>query len=96
MCEASTTGPGYILAQDSKRHYVGYWTAALNGESPACPTEEEHVRLCRLPGHYVYVVKPLKTQRQTSYATQRAVASWYNLTGTPQQKTKDKTKDKKG
>ncbi|KAG6099208.1 hypothetical protein E4U31_004490 [Claviceps sp. LM219 group G6] len=93
---SGSPGHTFALAQDSKRHYMGYWTAALNGESPACPTEEEHVRLCRPPDHYVYVVKTPKTQRQTSYATQRAVASWYDSTETPQQKTKDKTKDKKG
>ncbi|KAG6127757.1 hypothetical protein E4U35_006714 [Claviceps purpurea] len=91
-----TTGPGYILAQDFKRHYKGYWAAALNGESPACPTEEEHVRLCRLPDHYVLKTQKTQTQRQTSCATQRAVASWYDSTGTPQQKTKDKTMDNKG
>ncbi|KAG6064749.1 hypothetical protein E4U32_008129 [Claviceps aff. humidiphila group G2b] len=74
---------------------MGYWTAALNGESPACPTEEEHVRLCRLPNHYVYVVKTPKTQRQTSYAIQRAVASWYDSTETPQQKTKTRRRTKR-
>ncbi|KAG6115400.1 hypothetical protein E4U13_002787 [Claviceps humidiphila] len=52
-CADFNHGPKYTLAQVFKRHYMGksYWTCVLNGDSPACPNKEDHVRLCRLPGH---------------------------------------------
>ncbi|KAG5949916.1 hypothetical protein E4U58_001859, partial [Claviceps cyperi] len=31
------SGPGHTLAQDFKRCYMGFWTAALKGESPSPP-----------------------------------------------------------
>ncbi|KAG6056528.1 hypothetical protein E4U32_005689, partial [Claviceps aff. humidiphila group G2b] len=75
-------GPGHILAQEFKQHYLRFWTAALKGESPTPLTRGAAPKPAAKAATYASVASQpegpttytLKTQRVSKRATQRAKA----------------------
>ncbi|KAG5923063.1 hypothetical protein E4U61_004343 [Claviceps capensis] len=102
------SGPGHTLAQDFKQFYMGFWTAALKGESPPSPSRAAAPKPAAKPTTYAsvasrpedpttYTLKKLSARHRVPLSElkprrPKTVASWLGSNRRPQRGTQTHTR----